>query len=310
VKPIILLNPSAGRRRARKRFERALRALREAGIEPLIHESHGPRHLCELARQAREEGADLVVSAGGDGTHHYVLNGLAGGAVPLGLLSIGSGNDFAKGLGIPVEPRAAVQTLLQGEARLVDLVSVRKLEDRESTDQPAVYGCMAGTGFDSIVTRFANERVRWVHGSPAYAWAILRCLKYYRPHWLEIESDTYEYSGEAIFVTVGNTRSYGGGVTMAPRARFDDGLLDVCVVGAMSKLELLRWVPAAYRGEHLRNRRIAYFQASKVTLRSPSRLELFGDGEYINDLPVMLEVLPGALRVLVPRHEEGLGRTT
>ncbi|HLW77995.1 MAG TPA: diacylglycerol kinase family protein, partial [Terriglobia bacterium] len=253
-------------------------------------------HLTELARRAADARPDLVVSAGGDGTHHYVINGLAGSDVPLGILSLGSGNDFAAGLGIPAEPRAAAEVLLHGATRAIDLARVGT----------RFYGGIAGAGFDSVVTRFANERVHWVHGSPAYAWAILRCLKYYRPHPVEIRSSVKDFWGDVIFVTVGNSESYGGGVRMAPQARLDDGLLDVCVVPAMSKFELLRWVPSAYRGEHLRHPRIDYFQTSRVTLASTSRLELFGDGEFIQELPATIEAAPRALRVVVAR-DPGLG---
>ena len=287
----ILHNPAAGRRKGARKFTQAIEVLRRAGVEPRIHESQSPEHLVDLARKAVEGRPDAVVSAGGDGTHHYVINGLVGSDVPLGILSLGSGNDFARGLGIPVEPDAAAGALLRGLPRSIDLARIG----------PTVYGCIAGVGFDSVVTRFANERVRWVHGAPAYAWAILRCLKFYRPHLLEVRSNGRNYSGEVIFVTVGNTVSYGGGVKMAPRARLDDGMLDVCIVPAMGKLELLRWVPSAYRGEHLAHPRIQYFQASQVTLSSPSRLELFGDGEFIQELPATIETVPRALRVIVPR---------
>jgi diacylglycerol kinase (ATP) len=290
VKVAILHNPGAGRGKARRSLSRALEVLRRAGVEPQIHESRDSQHLLELACRARDEGPDLVVSAGGDGTHHFVLNGLSGSGIPLGLLSLGSGNDFAEGLGIPVEPRAAAQTLLGGQVRQIDLARVGS----------TMYGCVAGVGFDSVVTRFANEHVRWVGGSPAYAWAILRCLKFYRSHRLELRSDGRDFSGDIIFATIANNVAYGGGVKMAPRARLDDGLLDVCIVTEMGKFELLRWVPRAYRGEHLANPRILYFQARKITLESPSRLELFGDGEFIQELPATIEVVPRALRVIVP----------
>ena len=286
----ILHNPAAGRRKGARKFTQAIELLRRAGVEPRIHESQSPEHLVDLARKAVEDRPDAVVSAGGDGTHHYVINGLVGSDVPLGILSLGSGNDFARGLGIPVEADAAADVLLHGLPRSIDLARIGS----------TVYGGIAGVGFDSVVTRFANERVRWVRGSPAYAWAILRCLKFYRPYQLEIRSNGREYSGEVIFVTIGNSISYGGGVKMAPRARLDDGMLDVCIVPAMGKLELLRWVPSAYRGEHLAHPRIQYFQASRVTLSSPSRLELFGDGEFIQELPATIEAAPRALRIIVP----------
>jgi diacylglycerol kinase (ATP) len=293
VRLTILVNPAAGRRKGRHRLAQALSVLRGAGVELTIRESRSGQHLVELARQAQAEKPDVVVSAGGDGTHHYVLNGLSGSQTPLGILSLGTGNDFAKGLGIPTEPRDAASILLRGTPKTIDLARVGS----------TLYHCIGGVGFDSIVTRFANEQVRWVGGSPRYAWAILRCLKFYRPHRLEMHSDSVNFADDVIFATVGNNRSYGGGVTMAPRARLDDGLLDVCVVPTMSKLELLRWVPAAYRGEHLRHPRISYFQTPKITLSSPARLELFADGEFIQELPATIEAVPNALRVLVPADE-------
>jgi diacylglycerol kinase (ATP) len=289
VRVIILLNPSAGRDKAGRRVQEALEVLhRAAHVE--VRESRSARHLLELACQVREENPDLVVSAGGDGTHHYVINGLYGSGIPLGLLPLGSGNDFAKGVGVPLELRAAAAALLNGRVREIDLARVGA----------AVYGCIAGVGFDSVVTRYANEHVGWLNGSFAYPWAILRCLEFYRPEPLELVSDEGNFSGEVSFAVVGNNVSYGGGLMLTPRAQLDDGLLDVCIVPYIPKLELLRWVPRAYRGEHLAHPRILYFQARKVTLRTTSRLELFGDGEFIQELPATIEVAPRALRVVVP----------
>ena len=91
---------------------------------------------------------------------------------------------------------------------------------------------------------------------------------------------------------VGNNSSYGGGIRLAPRAKLDDGILDICIVPYMSRLELLRWVPRAYRGEHLNHPRIKYLQARKITLRAASRMELFGDGEFLQELPATIEVAP------------------
>src|SRR5712692_10020839 len=300
MKVIILLNPAAGRRRGRRKLRRALEVLRRAGVHVEIRESRDARHLVELARRATDERPDVVVSAGGDGTHHYVLNGLAGSEVPLGLLSLGSGNDLANGLGIPTEPVAAAETLLRGQTRQIDLARAGGADGNSSE----VYGCIAGVGFDTVVTRFANEQVRWVHGSAAYAWAIVRCLKFYRAHRLELTSDGGNFSGDFIFATIGNNTTYGGGLKMAPRARLDDGLLDVCIVPAMGKFELMRWVPRAYRGEHLSHPRIVYFQAHTIRLESPSRLELFGDGEFMQKLPVTIEAVPRALRVIVPKESD------
>jgi len=268
----------------------ALEVLRRAGIEIEVQESRDAQHLLALARQAAAEKPDAIVSVGGDGTHHYVLNGIVGSEIPLGMIPCGSGNDFAKGLGIPIQARAAAEVLRAGNTRRVDLGRVGS----------TVYGCIAGAGFDSVVTRYANERVRRLRGSRAYAWSILRCFENYRPEPLEIVSDAQEFSGEVSFAVVGNNVSYGGGIHLTPRAKLDDGLLDVCIVPYLRKLELLRWLPRAYRGEHLQHPRIIYFQARKVALSTTSRLELFGDGEFMQELPATIEIAPRVLPVIVP----------
>lgn len=280
----------------------AVDALRRRGEAPQILESHSSKHLAELAREAQAEKPDLIVSAGGDGTLHHILNGLLPVEVPLGIIPLGRGNDFARGLGIPSDPRAAAELLLKGKLRLIDLAraGIEEKDERQSESPPVSYACIAGVGFDSVVTRYANERVQRFRGGYAYAWGILRRLPTYRAQPLELTSDTQKFSGDVMLAVVGNNSSYGEGVKITPRAALDDGLLDVCIVPAMSKWELLRWAPSAYRGGHLAHPGIIYFQARRITLRSAARLELFGDGEFLRELPATIEVLPGALRVLAP----------
>lgn len=289
---IILLNPTARRGKARQLLSRALEVFRQQRVHFEVRESQSPQHLTELARGAVEEKPDLIVSAGGDGTHHYVINGLFRSAIPLGLLPLGTGNDFAKGVGIPTDLPAAAAAMVDGHTRQIDLARV----------EAVVYGCIAGAGFDSTVARYANEHVQWLSGSLAYTWSLLCCLREYRPQQLEIIADTGSFSGEVLFAVVGNNSSYGGGIRLAPRARLDDGLLDICIVPYLSCSEFLRWVPRAYRGEHLNHPRIKYLQARKITLRSSSRMELFGDGEFLQELPATIEVLPRALRVIASHN--------
>ncbi len=302
MKIIILSNPSAGGGKVRRVLHEAVEVLHHGGVEPQVLESRNQQHLLELARNARATQPDVVVSAGGDGTVHHVLNGLFPSEVPLGIIPVGRGNDFARGLGIPTNPREAAEVLLKGKVREIDLAQARSADDSPDKvgGRSLVYACIAGVGFDSIVTRYANDHGHRFHGRFAYIWAILRCLKSYRPQPLELTSDGQNFSGEIMYAVVGNSTSYGDGVKMTPLALLDDGLLDVCVVPAISKWELLCWVPRAYRGAHLAHPRIVYFQARRITLRSAARLELFGDGEFLQELPATIEVVPHALRVIVP----------
>ena len=271
MKITILFNPSAGGGKATRALDEAVEVLRRGGVNPQILESRNSQHLVELARNAREDKPDVVVAAGGDGTVHDVLNGIFPCEIPLGIIPVGRGNDLARGLGIPFGPRQAAEVLLKGATREIDLAQVRG----------------------------ANDHARRVHGRLAYLWGILRCLKFYRAQPLELVSEKQNFSGEVMFAVVGNNTSYGDGVKMTPRARLDDGLLDVCIIPQMSKWELLRWIPSAYRGGHLAHPRIVYFQASRITLTSAARLELFGDGEFLQELPATIEVMSRALRVVV-----------
>ncbi|HTS71642.1 MAG TPA: diacylglycerol kinase family protein [Terriglobia bacterium] len=290
MRTIILFNPSARRGKARRLLQRALEVFRQRGAAFEVRESQSAEHLVKLARAAGEEKPDLVVSAGGDGTHHYVINGILGSEAPLGLLPMGTGNDLPQGVGLPLDVSAAAAAMVDGRLREIDLARVGKV----------VYACIGGVGFDSIVTRYANEHAQWLSGRLAYTWSLLRCLSEYRPHPLGIVADGEVYLEQILFSVVGNNVSYGGGIRLAPRARLDDGLLDVCIVPYLHRLELLRWIPRAYHGEHLNHPRIKYFQARRITLDSSSRLELFGDGEFIQELPATIEVEPHALRVVVP----------
>lgn len=302
MKIIILTNPSAGGGKARRGLCEAVDALHRSGEDPQILESLGVKHLAQLARESRAKKPDVIVSAGGDGTLQHVLNGLFPGEVSLGIIPLGRGNDFARGLGIPSDPRAAAELLLKGKTRVIDLARAGHAEGaaRRIESQPIIFAGIAGVGFDSMVNRYVNERARLFRGRLVYAWSLARCLGTYRPQPIELTSDAQNFSGEVMFAVVGNNTSYGDGIRITPRAVLDDGLLDVCVVPAMSKWELLRWVPGAYRGEHLAHHGIIYFKASRITLKSSARLELFADGEFLTELPATIEVLPHALRVLAP----------
>jgi diacylglycerol kinase (ATP) len=291
VRVIILFNPAAGRGRARRKFQAALEVLRRGGVETDVQESRSVEHLRALACQALAEQPDAIVSAGGDGTHHYVLNVLAGSAVPMGTLPLGTGNDLAQGTGIPLDPRGAAAVLLKGKTKQIDLGRAGS----------SFYGGMAGVGLDAMVARYVNERAQRIRGRLAYGWGVLRCLKAYQPRPLEVRAPGLNFRGEIMSVLIGNHPFYGGGFRIAPRARADDGLLDVCLIPAMSKLQLLPWIPRIYRGTHLAHPRIQYFQTPRIELHSPAPLDLFADGEFMQELPAVVEIVPRALRVIVPQ---------
>jgi diacylglycerol kinase (ATP) len=210
-------------------------------------------------------------------------------AVALGLIPVGTANDLALNLGVPTDIRVACEILRQGRIKSIDIARAGE----------QIYICIAGAGFDSEVTRLANQESVWLRGKAVYLNAILRTLSKFKPKRVEISYDDGHFAGDVMFIAVGNTASYGGGLRIVPQAKLDDGLLDICIVKKTSRFQLLLNLPLLYRGWHVHHPAVEIHQARRVTISSPDRLELFGDGEYLQNIPVTIEVIPQALRVIV-----------
>lgn len=244
--------------------------------------------LQKTAQQAAATGYDRLFVAGGDGTAHAAINGLYGSSMALGIIPTGNGNDLSLSLGIPRDPIAAVHFLLQAPVGEMDVVRAGNV----------VYAGVAGVGFDAAVNRRANSWPGWLQGHLRYWLAGFLTKPAYAPQRYELVIDSEEHRGEALWISFANTPRYGGGLRVAPQARFDDGLLDVCLVEPMSFTQLLDLYPAIYRGEHLTSPLVRTFRAREVVVRAPGGAELYGDGERLGETPVRLRVEPRALRVL------------
>jgi diacylglycerol kinase (ATP) len=280
----LVVNPAAGRGAGRKALPRLFRLAQAARVMVEISESR--EHLAALARQAVAEGIERLIVAGGDGTQHLALQALPGSSTALAVLPLGSGNDLAAALGMPRDLEAAFGAALAGTIGRID---VGRVADE-------YFAGVAGLGFDSEVARHA-QGVRLLRGRAIYVYSVLRALGSFRPPLLSLRTDTGEsFHGPAMLVAFGNIHRYGGGVAIAPEAVPDDGLLDVVVVGAVSKLELLRVFPRAYRGAHVPHPEITIFRASRIEVALDRPLTVYGDGE------AMAEVGPaGATVELLPR---------
>ncbi len=296
---LVIANPTAGRWLALKETPRAARLLREHNISFDLVYTAQPQHAVSLTRQGVRAGYEVIVALGGDGTANEVLNGLvqarrAGeGEAALGFLCIGTGNDFAYGVGAPLDLEGGVEALARGRTRVIDVGEVVGVR---------CFGNGIGIGFDAVVNMF-SDRITWLRGHPVYLLAVLRTiLFYYRAPQTRIEGDGFHLEQPTLMVSVMNGRRMGGGFLMAPEARPDDGLFDLCVGAQMGRLRMLSLVPHFIRGTQAGRPRIA-------TGRSPHvRIEVMGkgqvvhaDGETIATEARELEVrlLPRFLRVVV-----------
>ncbi|MDQ2934317.1 MAG: diacylglycerol kinase family lipid kinase [Chloroflexota bacterium] len=292
--PLILVNPAAGGGRA----ARVARALGQTPGRLIVTDSRD--RMRELAGNASRGGHDRVIVIGGDGTVQDAVNGLLGtdDPVPLGIVPAGSGNDLARSLGLAHEARAALKVALGSRLATVDAGRARGA----AADRWFVSA--AGVGFDAQVAAALATRPRaaWL-GSVGYLLTALAELRRFRNVRLSLRLETpdgeLEIQQTCLFAAVANGPYYGGGMRICPAARVGDGLLDVCLVGDISRFGALREIPGIYRGAHVRNPAVSFFAVTALAIDGSALAHL--DGEPFGALPVRFEVVPAALRIASAR---------
>jgi diacylglycerol kinase (ATP) len=294
-----VINPAAGRGRARSRLPGLVEALGASDLDVAIHLSADVDDLRAITADAFDAGRG-VIACGGDGTVCAVAGIAAERDGVMGIVPIGSGNDLARHVEVPRgDVAAAIRVLERGAVTRVDLGLA------EAADGTRTYfTTVANTGFDAEANRWANTLDR-VSGTPLYVLAVLRTLRTYRPQRLRITIDGDVVETEAWLVAVANTRSYASGMVIAPDASIHDGKLDVCVVGPVSRPDFLRTFPGVFRGTHVQHPMVAVTRGYEVAIDAigPADpavppLELWASGERVGPLPGRLAPAPDAVRLL------------
>ena len=234
-----------------------------------------------------------MVAMGGDGMVGACAAGLAdagpGARAALGVVPAGGGNDVARALGLPHDDPLAAAGLLPGLARR--RIDLARADGRRWLN-------VAGAGFDAEVNRLANQRLRRAPATLRYVGALLVKLAVERPSRFTLTLDGHARELAAWLVVVANGRSYGGGMRVAPGARFDDGMLDVVVIGDLGKASFLATFPKVYSGRHVQHPMVAVHHARRVELAADRPRTVYADGEHAGELPMVFEVEPSALTVL------------
>ena len=257
--------------------------------------------LTRTAALAAREG-DAVLVMGGDGMAHLGLNACAGTDATLGIIPAGTGNDFARGVGVPKDLAGAVDAICVGATRRVDLSHI------SNEAYPSRYvGAVLSTGYDARVNRATND-ISLRFGSLSYGWIALRELVHFSPLQYRLRIDGVLRIQEAMIVAVCNTGMFGGGMQIAPRADPADGMLDVTIVDPVSRTTLLRLLPQMYSGNFARHPAVQQFRAHEVEITGDS-LFCMGDGEELGDVPVTVTAAPGVLKVFVDAMASGAAAT-
>jgi diacylglycerol kinase (ATP) len=331
-KVALAVNPTAGQGRGRLAGIVVAARLRAAGVEVEELAGKDAEDLRGQVRTALRRPLDALVVVGGDGMVHLGVGLVAETVVPLGIVAVGTGNDVARALGLPIRDALAgadliVDALRAGAGpadsggpggpgagrRSIDAIRctpgllpahVRARVDERGPER--WFAGVLGAGFDAVVNERANGW-SWPRGRAKYVLAMLRELPVFRPRRYAIDLDGQRWDTAAMLVAVANGPSYGGGMRVAPDARLDDGLLDVMVVAPLSRFRFLSIFPRVYAGTHVEDPRVSIRQGRTVTVDAPG-IVAYADGERIGPLPLTCELIPAAVIVLTPRAAETPGR--
>jgi diacylglycerol kinase (ATP) len=261
---------------------------------------------------ASSNDAHVVVIFGGDGTIHRHLAQLVSLGLPVLVVPCGSGNDFARALKLRSvrDSLAAWRQFAAGgnNVRTIDLGMIKENAAATATvgEATAPHGqyfcCIAGAGLDAEIAQRANALPKWIRSHGGYALCAPREFLRFVPSSMKVSSATENArpAKPTILAAFANASAYGGGMKIAPQARLDDGKLDVCVVGAMSRFKLICLFPTVYFGGHLSFREVEYTQTETARLETESPVDVYADGEYVCQTPVEFSVAANALKVIVP----------
>jgi len=283
----LVTNPVAGKGRAARVRDAALPVLEAAGWRVLRLEGRDQDEAESLARAALADGVDALLVCGGDGLVNLGFQLVARTDVPLGVLPAGTGNDFARTIGVPRgDGAAAARHLLGARPQRIDLAHAR---DR-------YFATVLAAGFDAVVSERANK-MTWPSGQMRYNLATLAELRVFEPLPYLLTLDGVEHQLDAMLVSVGNGPSFGGGLRITEGAELDDGLLDVVVIRPVGKLELVRTYPKLFNGTHVHHPQYERHRVRQVTVAAPGVVG-YADGERFGPLPLTIECVPAAAWVL------------
>jgi diacylglycerol kinase (ATP) len=295
---VIIANPQAGGGRARNIAVKAQSALASAGVNVTLHLPASREQLQVISRQACAEQPAVVLACGGDGTVHDILQAAIAFNTTLGIIPGGTGNDIARSLGLPRKTSDSffhkmVKSIHNQHCELIDASKI--LRDGEQVWSLGVISI----GFDSAVNERAN-RISHLRGTFRYIVALLAELREFQCHQYTVTIDGVQHRDSAVLIAVGNGGNYGGGMRICPQADMKDGLLDITWVDPAPRRTVLRVFPQIFSGRHINHPLVHTYRATEISIESPDSI-IYADGERVGSPPVLIQLVPEAVRVLMNR---------
>ncbi len=301
---IVILNPHANRGDSKHKIDAGLQALSHSWLDFDVELTEHRGHAAEIAERATRDGIDIIVAAGGDGTVNEVANGILRawegkeGHAPtaLGLLPIGSGNDFAGGLGLDMGLQDAIDRLHRGHTRVIDVGCI------EPASEPSRYFVnVMGGGLDARINIEA-QKIKRLRGSAIYLVAIIKTiLIYYRTPQTTLRLDDGTIVFPMLMTLVANGPRLGGGFICAPDANHNDGLFDLCIVRKTTRLDMLRMIPKFMKGKHVGHPKVTMARTSSIEIDCPDGIPSQADGEVIGNhvKSMKVSIIPDRLKIIV-----------
>jgi YegS/Rv2252/BmrU family lipid kinase len=283
----LIVNPVSGGGKSLRILGEVERTFDDLRMIMRVERTRSLEHGIDLALDAVEAG-EIPVVLSGDGLIGAIGGAMAGSRTPLGVVPGGRGNDLARGLGIPEDPRAAVEAIAAGHSTRIDV--------GEANGQRFLG--IASVGFDSEANRIANASR--MSGRMVYAWAALRALAGWKPERFSLLENGVQSRFTGYTVAVANNGFYGAGMNLAPDADPGDGQLDVVTVGDVSRLRFLLHLPKVFRGTHVNGEEVKSWRTTAIEIRASRPMTLYADGDPLTDLPAKVRIIPAALPLIVP----------
>jgi diacylglycerol kinase (ATP) len=297
----VIVNPVAGAYSTRRKWPIISKLLKRIGLSFDFEYTQGVGHAIELARAAASDGYRYLVAVGGDGTVNEVANGIlhstGATSTALGIVSTGTGSDFVRSVGISRNYATACSTLTSSKRLSID-VGVVEYQSKGQTLKRFFVNA-AGIGFDAAVVRETERLPKFFGGTIPYVAGMLRTLFSYKNKPVVVRVGDEVGSYRVLNVVVANGGYLGGGMHIAPQAELGDSLLDVMIIGDMSKFELLKEFPSVYKGTHINHPKVRMKKATDISIESAEPMLVYADGELLGECPTSFRVMPGALSLVV-----------
>lgn len=303
---LVVVNPNSGAGKAGKDWEKIKTKLTNAGFDFDVAISQAHRHSITQVKEAIEKGIRHIIVVGGDGTLHHVANGImlqktvSSSDIKIGMISIGTGNDWIRHFEVPKSYDEAIQIIKNGKTAIQDLGKISYTEKNETLEE--YFMNFAGLGFDAfVVERTAHLKK---YGQAAYLMGLLQNVIKYKGQKLKVEVDGKVVAEDDMFMVIAGIGKYGGGGMMiCPNADINDGLFDVNIIRSLSLMEVAMEVANLFNGKYIKHKKVSSVRGKQVkvtVLENQEGVKTEADGELFGTGPFQMDIIENAMQVFVP----------